>query len=97
LKLHAAAVKVPTGFWTCGANEGERCDVDQLYVSWCALGTRVKRQEISLPWADGIPPAANERCLALNIKESKFALDYVECNAEKYAVCEVKARNLFSN
>jgi hypothetical protein len=50
----------------------------------------VKRQEISLPWADADPPDAKQRCLSLNIKDSKFALDYVECKAEIYAVCEVK-------
>jgi hypothetical protein len=86
----AAAVKDPASFWTSGANEGEHCDVEQMY-SWCAHeGQLEKRQEIALPWADGITPEAKERCLSLNIKESKFVLDYVECNTEKFAVCEVK-------
>jgi len=57
------------------------CDDEQIY-SWCAKGTRVKRQEISLPWVAGIVPEAKQRCLSLNIKDSKFALDYVECKAE---------------
>jgi hypothetical protein len=50
-------------------------------------------QEIALPWVDATPPDAKERCLTLNVKESKFALDYAECKAEKYAVCEVKIMN----
>jgi hypothetical protein len=54
----------------------------------------VKRQEISLPWADANPPEAKERCISLNTKESKFALDYAECKAEKYTVCEVKASSV---
>jgi hypothetical protein len=89
----AATGKDLASYWTCGANEGEHCDVDQLY-SWCAIATRVKRQDISLPWVDGTPPEAKERCLSLNIKESKFALDYAECNAEKYAVCEVETTTI---
>jgi hypothetical protein len=86
----AATLKDSASMWTSGANEGEHCDVEKVY-SWCADGTRVKRQELSsLPWADGNSPEANERCLSLNIKDSKFALDYVDCRATKYAVCEVK-------
>jgi hypothetical protein len=92
LNLHSAAtVKLPASFWTCGANEGDICDVEQIY-SWCAEGTRVKRQEISLPWADGNSPGASERCLSLHLNSTNFALDYAECNATKYAVCEVKSR-----
>jgi hypothetical protein len=75
-------------FWTSGANEGEHCDAEQMY-SWCSNGTQVKRADISLPWADANPPSAQERCLALNLKDAKFALDYVQCNDEKHVLCEV--------
>jgi hypothetical protein len=86
----AAAMKEPASFWTSGANEGEHCDNEQMY-SWCAnKGSRVNKQDISLPCADGTPPDAKERCLAINIKESKSALDTVECKAEKFALCEVQ-------
>jgi hypothetical protein len=91
----AAAVKVPTSFWTSGANEGEYCDVEQTY-SWCAEGTQVKRKEMTLPFVDANPPDAKERCLSLNLKESNFSLDYVECTATKYTICEVKATSGFA-
>jgi hypothetical protein len=89
--VSAASVKVPARVWTSGANEGEYCDVEKIY-SWCAInGTRVKREAISLPWADANPPEARERCLSVHTKAPAFPIDDAECNVDKlYAVCEVK-------
>jgi hypothetical protein len=84
----AAHVRDPISFWTSGAADGEYCGVEQVY-GWCSNGTRVKRQEILLPWADANPPELNQSCLLLNLKDSKFALDDVECAAQKHVLCEV--------
>jgi hypothetical protein len=62
--------------------------VEQVY-GWCSNGTRVKRQEISLPWADANPPELNQSCLSLNLKNSQFTLNDVECAAQKHVLCEV--------
>jgi hypothetical protein len=56
---------------------------------WCSNGTRVKRQEISLPWANANPPLQNQSCLSLNLNNSQFALDDVECADQKHVLCEV--------
>lgn len=84
----AVEVKIPTSFWTSGANEGEHCDVEQIY-SWCSNRTRMKRQEIMLPWADESKPTVTERCLSVTLNKSTFALDAAECGTENYAICEV--------
>lgn len=76
-------------FWTSGgAAHGELC-VEENKCSWCSDGKMMKRQEITLPWADSNPPNANERCLTLDLKDSKYALDNVDCKADKYVICEV--------
>jgi len=70
VQIYCAAIATnPAGYWTSGANEGDLCDVRHLYINWCAVGTRVKRQDISMPWADGNPSAEVEqrRCLSLNM------------------------------
>jgi hypothetical protein len=85
----AAHVRDPISFWTSGAADGEYCGEEQVY-SWCSNGTRVKRQEITLPWADANPPELNQSCLSLNLNNSQFALDDVECAAQKHVLCEVK-------
>lgn len=48
----------------------------------------MKKHDILLPWADAVPPDAKERCLALELIGQKFALDFVECTAEKHVICE---------
>jgi hypothetical protein len=87
--LFIAHVRVPISFWTSGAADGEFCGAEQVY-GWCSNGTRVKRQEILLPWADENPPEVNQSCLSLNLNNSQFALDDVECAAKKHVICEVK-------
>jgi hypothetical protein len=57
----------------------------------------VKRQEILLPWANTNPPELNQSCLSLNLNNSQFALDDVECAAEKHVICEVKTGSNFEN
>jgi hypothetical protein len=86
--VFAAHVHEPISFWTSGASDGENCGVEQAY-GWCSHGTRVKRQEISLPWADANPPEMNKSCLSLNLNKSQFALSDVECVAQKHVLCEV--------
>jgi hypothetical protein len=86
--LFPAYVRDPIRFWTSGAADGEYCGVQQMY-GWCSDGTRVKRQEILLPWADANPPDLNESCISLNLINSQFALDDVECAAQKHVLCEV--------
>jgi hypothetical protein len=86
--LFIAHVRAPISFWTSGAADGDFCAAEQVY-GWCSNGTRVKRQEIMLPWADANPPEVNQSCLSLILNNSQFALDDVECAAEKHVICEV--------
>jgi hypothetical protein len=83
-----AKVSAPIAFWTSGGADGKHCTVEQLF-SWCSTGTVMKRQEITLPWADENATQPNERCLSLKLNDAKFALDNAECSATKNVICEV--------
>jgi len=84
-----AKVSGPIDFWTSGGVDGKQCTNEQLY-SWCSTGTVLKRQEITLPWADENATQPNERCILLKLKNDlKFALDNVECSVSKHVICEV--------
>lgn len=43
-----------------------------------------------VPWARANISDPKKRCLALDLKDSMFALDVVECTADKNVICEVK-------
>jgi hypothetical protein len=87
-------VRDPVSFWTSGSADGEYCGEEQVY-GWCSNGTRVKIQEITLPWADANPPELNQSCLSLNLNNSQFSLKNVECTAQKFVLCEVNWILLF--
>jgi ribosomal protein S12 methylthiotransferase accessory factor YcaO len=78
-------------FWTSGANEGDMCELEQAHT-WCALGTRVQRKDVGVPWTDVTKqPSATERCVTLQTKnDGSFGLGNTNCDSTKSVLCEVE-------
>jgi hypothetical protein len=77
-------------FWTSGANEGDKCELEQAHT-WCSLGTRVQRKDVNVTWVDATKlPSATERCVTMQTKAGgNFGLDNSECSVAKSVLCEV--------
>jgi len=83
-------LKQSLSFWTSGANEGEKCEMDQPHT-WCTLGTRFQRSDVSATWTNASKrPSDTERCVTLESKaDGSFGLDFSQCSSTKSVLCEV--------
>lgn len=84
--------KKDLSFWTSGGNEGALCEAEQAFT-WCSLGNRVQRSDVSLKWMDvSKQPLVTERCITLETKADGvgYGLSFSECAAAtKSVLCEV--------
>lgn len=80
------AATIATEYWTSGSNEGDFCDVEQLY-SWCSLGRTYRGSDMNSS-ALMRGNSTNNRCLALDVMMAMMV--YSGCAERKELVCQVR-------
>jgi len=69
-KFFPAKYKKALEFWTSGTNEGEFCDVENIFA-WCATEKRVAKTEMALRWeTTAKAPTSLERFISLKLAAS---------------------------